>query len=34
MLTVRAEDIQPRWVTAPVLYAFALWATGLIPVKG
>jgi hypothetical protein len=30
MLGVRTKDIKPRWVTVPVLYMFAKWATGLI----
>lgn len=29
-LGVRPRNIKPRWVTAPVLYMFAKWATGLI----
>ena len=29
-LAVRPRDIQPRWVTVPILYAFARWFPGLI----
>jgi hypothetical protein len=29
-LYVRAGDIRPRWVTAPLLFTFANWAKGLI----
>jgi len=29
-LLVRPKDISPRWVTVPVLYAFARWSSGLI----
>lgn len=29
-LVVKPKDIAPRWVTAPILYAFAKWSTGLI----
>lgn len=29
-LTVRPKDIKPRWVTIPLLYSYARWATGLI----
>jgi len=34
MLVVRPQDIQPRWVTVPVLYAFARWTSGLVGIKG
>jgi hypothetical protein len=30
MLGICPRDIKPRWVTVPVAYAFAKWATGLI----
>jgi hypothetical protein len=30
MLLVRPREIQPRWVTVPVLYSFAKWSTGLV----
>lgn len=29
-LLVRPKDITPRWVTVPILYAFARWSTGLV----
>jgi hypothetical protein len=29
-LLIRPKDIQPRWVTIPLLYSYARWATGLI----
>ena len=29
-LGVRPKDIKPRWVTIPLLYSYARWATGLI----
>jgi hypothetical protein len=29
-LGIRPRNIKPRWVTVPVLYMFAKWATGLI----
>lgn len=29
-LGVRPRDIKPRWVTIPLLYSYARWATGLI----
>jgi hypothetical protein len=29
-LFIRPRDIAPRWVTVPVLYMFAKWATGLV----
>jgi len=30
-LVVQPAEIQPRWVTVPLLYAFARWARGVIP---
>jgi hypothetical protein len=27
---IRPRDIHPRWVTVPLLYSYARWATGLI----
>lgn len=34
-LVVRPKDIHPRWVTVPILYAYARWTQGLIHgVKG
>lgn len=33
MLGVRPKDIKPMWVTAPILYAFAAWSSGMIPGK-
>jgi len=33
-LAIRPKDIAPRWVTAPILYAFAKWSTGLIARQG
>ncbi len=30
LLSIRPRDIAPRWVTAPVLYMFAKWASGLV----
>lgn len=30
LLGVRPRDIQPRWVTIPLLYTLARWATGLV----
>jgi hypothetical protein len=30
MLLVRPRDVQPRWVTVPVLYSFAKWSSGLV----
>ena len=30
-LLIRPRDIRPRWVTVPILYAFARWHAGLIP---
>lgn len=30
-LLVRPAKIKPRWVTVPILYAFAKWSSGLIP---
>ncbi len=29
----RPRNIQPRWVTVPMLYLFARWAAGVIPAK-
>jgi hypothetical protein len=29
-LLIKPKDIQPRWVTIPLLYSYARWATGLI----
>lgn len=29
-LLIRPKDIHPRWVTIPLLYSYARWATGLI----
>ena len=29
-LLIRPCDIHPRWVTIPLLYSYARWATGLI----
>jgi len=29
-LLIRPRDIHPRWVTIPLLYSYARWATGLI----
>jgi hypothetical protein len=29
-LLIRPRDIHPRWVTVPLLYSYARWATGLI----
>lgn len=29
-LLIKPSDIQPRWVTIPLLYSYARWATGLI----
>ena len=29
-LAVCPKDIKPRWVTVPILYAYARWSTGLI----
>lgn len=29
-LFIRPQDIHPRWVTVPLLYSYARWATGLI----
>jgi len=29
-LLIRPRDVQPRWVTIPLLYSYARWATGLI----
>lgn len=33
MLVVRAQDIKPRWVTVPMVYAFAVWSRGLFAVR-
>lgn len=30
LLAIRPRDIHPRWVTAPVLYVLAKWASGLV----
>jgi hypothetical protein len=30
LLVVRPDDIKPRWVTVPIVYAFAKWSRGLI----
>lgn len=30
VLMIRPRDIKPRWVTAPILYAFAKWSSGLL----
>lgn len=30
LLAVRPSEIRPRWVTVPLLYAFAKWTSGLI----
>jgi len=30
MLVIRPRDIKPRWATVPVVYAFTVWATGLV----
>jgi hypothetical protein len=29
-LLIRPRDVHPRWVTVPLLYSYARWATGLI----
>ena len=29
-LGIRPKDVSPRWVTVPLLYAFAKWSTGLL----
>lgn len=29
-LLIKPKDVQPRWVTIPLLYSYARWATGLI----
>jgi hypothetical protein len=29
-LVIRPRDVKPRWVTVPILYAFAKWSLGLI----
>jgi hypothetical protein len=31
LLTIRPRDIHPKWVTVPVLYMLAKWASGLLP---
>jgi hypothetical protein len=31
LLTIRPKDIHPRWVTVPVLYMLAKWASGMLP---
>jgi hypothetical protein len=31
LLSIRPRDIHPKWVTVPVLYMLAKWASGLIP---
>jgi hypothetical protein len=33
-LLIRPRDIRPRWVTVPVLYAFARWHRGLVHSRG
>lgn len=30
-LLVRPSQIKPRWVTVPILYAFAKWSSGMVP---
>lgn len=30
MLGIRPKDIQPHWITAPILYTFAKWTTGML----
>ncbi len=34
LLGIRPRHIRPRWVTVPLLYAFAKWSTGLISATG
>ena len=29
-LLIKPRDVHPRWVTIPLLYSYARWATGLI----
>ncbi len=29
-LLIKPKDVHPRWVTIPLLYSYARWATGLI----
>jgi hypothetical protein len=31
LLTIRPKDIHPHWVTVPVLYMLAKWASGMLP---
>jgi hypothetical protein len=30
MLVIHPRDVKPRWVTVPILYAFSVWASGLV----